>query len=295
MIYITHEKSIGRSGHQFKDAITPLIISEIFGFTFVPTIYSSIEVFNLAEGRLRRTDLPPDIPIHAINGPHWKGATYDTVVNDFSHLHDQYKNRDCLVILKNSYRVQLFQTHAWYRDGLLKANIYERVVNSLRKNFSARNPDTSAGRDKILIVIHVRRGDVAEHKGRKPSSQHYAHSMEYYDAIISDLKQHLLRRSHAIEILTEFSNVEDVIDYCSKRPGILLRQGGKAEFGDHFSRMVYSDILVVSNSSMSQMAGYLSKGLKIFHPNDQYQNLPAEEFIPFNEIQGDRLKKVLID
>ena len=296
MIFITHEKSIGRSGHQFKDAVTPLIIAEIFGFDFVCNEYKSIEPFNLGEGRLTRNDLPQDIPVHIIEGPYWRGAPYEKLISEFGNLSDQYHDREgCLVVLKNSFRVQLFQAYTWYREGQLKDNVYERVVSTLRNNFRIRNPQqTVNGNDnKTTIAVHIRRGDVAEHKGRVPSSQHYAHSMEYYDEILQKLRSYLSERELDIHIYTEYKSADDVVAYSKKTPDVVLHQGGKVEFADHFREMVYSDILVVSNSSMSQMAGYLSEGLKIFHPNDQYHSLPEEEFIPVNDLDKGRMSKFL--
>ena len=297
MIYITHEKSIGRAGHQFKDAVTPLIIAEIFGFSFVYTGYKTIEFFNLGEGRFTRDDLPQDIPVHTVEGPYWRGVPYDKLISEFGNLSGQYGNQgDCLVVLKNSFRVQLFQAYTWHRDGQLRDNVYERVVTTLRKNFRIRNPQrptTHENKTKITVAVHVRRGDVAEHKGRVPSSQHYAHSMDYYDEILKKLKNNFGERKLDIRIYTEHKSADDVVAYCQETPDVVLHQGGKVEFADHFREMVYSDILVVSNSSMSQMAGYLSEGLKIFHPNDQYHSLPEDEFIPFNELDADRMSKFL--
>jgi hypothetical protein len=291
MIYITHEKSIGRSGHQFKDAITPLILAEMFGFTFLYNGYRSIEVFNLGEGRLSRDSLPSDISVHTVEGPHWQGASYENVLSEFSNLHAQYENQDCLVVLKNAYRVQLFQLYTWQRNGQLAGHVYERVVDMLRKNYRLRNPPSvsDANRNRTTIAVHVRRGDVADTKGRVPSSQHYAHGMEYYDSILKKLKDFLNDRHPEIRIFTELKSAEDVVAYCKESPDVVLYQGGKAEFADHFAQMVYSDILVVSNSSMSQVAGYLSEGLKIYHPNTHYHSLPEEEFIPFNQMNKARI------
>ena len=297
MIFITHEKSIGRSGHQFKDAISPLIIAEIFGFSFVYNEYKSIEPFNLGEGRLSRADLPQDIPVHIIEGPYWRGVPYEKLMSEFSNLSVQYQNEgDCLLVLKNCFRVQLFQAYTWYSDGQLRDNVYESVVTTLRKNFRLRNPKETIHRNenKTTIAVHIRRGDVAVHKGRAPSSQHYAHSMEYYDGILKKLKSYLSEQVLDICVYTEHKSADDVVAYCKDAAGIVLHQGGKIEFVDHFREMVYSDILVVSNSSMSQMAGYLSEGLKIFHPNDQYHSLPEDEFIPFNELDDDRMSKFLV-
>lgn len=295
MIFITHEKSIGRAGHQFKDALTPLIIAEIFGFTYVYPEYPVLEVFNLGEGALRRTGLREEIQIAEIQGPHWKGVPFDTLMSDFSNLILQHKDADCLILLTNSYRVQLFQAYEWYQKGQLVNNVYDRVVHKLRSNFELRNPpDTnSAGHHQIKIAVHIRRGDVADRKGRVPTSQHYAHGMEYYDRILDQLKSHLRHRELDIRIFTERLHAEDVVAYCEKSPGISLQQGGKNEFADHFKQMVYSDILVVSNSSMSQMAGYLSEGLKIYHPNDQYRDLPEDTFIPVDELTESRVVKFI--
>jgi hypothetical protein len=295
MIFITHEKSIGRAGHQFKDAVTPLIIAEIFGFVFVYTDYKAIAPFNLGHGRLSRNNLPDGIPVHIVEGPFWKGVPYEKLMAEFSDLETQHQNQDCLVVLKNSFRVQLFQTYSWYRKGRLRDNIFDRVINTLRENFRIRNPqDLSAfNRDKTSIAVHIRRGDVANRKDRIPSSQHYAHDMDYYDSILTQLKSSLDDRELDIRIYTEHVSAEDVVAYCKESPDIALHQGGKAEFTDHFQKMVYSDILVVSNSSMSQMAGYLSRGLKIFHPNDQYHSLPEDEFVPVDELEKERILKYL--
>jgi hypothetical protein len=117
--------------------------------------------------------------------------------------------------------------------------------------------------------------------------------MEYYDEILRKLKSFLSPRKLETRIFTEFSFADDVVAYCQQTSDVTLHQGGKLEFADHFRQMVYSDILVVSNSSMSQMAGYLSNGLKIFHPNDQYHSLPENEFIPDTELDKARVQTYL--
>ena len=290
MIYITHERAEGRTGHHFKDAITPIIVAELFGFTYVYTEYKSLELLDLKEGRLSRNDLPHDIPIHRMEGPHWLGIRYEKLQTEFSNVKDQYRNQDCLVVLANSYRIQLFQLYEWFTSGLTPTNMYEQIVGLLRKNFRIRNPNNLSMRSGLpLIAVHIRRGDLAKPlKQRTPSSQHYAHQMEYYDDILKKLRNHFQERKLEIHVFTERSNAEDVANYCREHPDIILHQGGKPEFADHFCRMVYADILVVSNSSMSQMAGYLSEGIKIYHPNDQYHSLPAEEFIPVQDLMQEQ-------
>lgn len=296
MIFITHERSEGRTGHHFKDAITPLIVAEMFGFTYVYTEYKSLELFNLEESRLTRNHLPPGIRVHRIEGPHWLGISYDDLMTEFSNVQNQFRNEDCLVVLANSFRIQLFQLYQWYTNGQTTTNLYAHIVGLLRKNFQARNPRDAnpAQPGRKMIAVHIRRGDVANpRKQRTPSSQHYAHSMEYYDDILKTLRNHFREHEPEILVFTEHLNAEDVVSYCSKYPDILLHQGGKPEFGEHFRRMVYSDILVVSNSSMSQMAGYICEGFKIYHPNDQYHGLPADEFIPVDELKQERSMEML--
>jgi hypothetical protein len=294
MIFITHEKSGGRAGHQFKDAITPLIIAEIFGFTFVYTRYPSLEFFNLAEGSLSRPDLPAGLSVHRMEGPHWYGISYDALVSQFESLQDATGSNDCLVVLANSFRVQLFQLWEWYASGLMKVNFYPHVIGILRSKFQKRNPRPGYAEpgNSLKIAVHIRRGDLAKpRKRRTPSSQHYAHGMDFYDDILKKLKTLFREKEFHVHIFTEHRNSEDVVAYCKEHRDIILHQGAKEEFANDFTEMVYSDVLVVSNSSMSQMAGYLSEGLKIYYPNDQYHSLPSDEFIPIADLDERILKR----
>ena len=295
LIYITHEKSTGRAGHQYKDAITPLILAEMFGFTYVCTEYKSLELFNLGYGFQSRNELPENIKIIRLEGPYWYGIPYEQLVTTVADIRQQNSSQDLLIVLMNSFRVQLFQLNHWYLEGKLPENYFQRVVRLLRKQFQARNPrPQNRASDQLVVAVHIRRGDVVNSlKNRVPSSQHYAHSVDYYDAILKTLLETMPGQKMQVHVYTELLNAEDIVAYCRASPEIQLHQGGKREFGNHFSEMVYSDILVVSNSSMSQMAGYLSEGVKIYFPNDQYFNLPEEEFISFSDLDKKEIRERL--
>lgn len=234
---------------------------------------------------MSRNDLPIDIPTHTIEGPYWCGIPFEELVSQFAGLSVQFQNEDHLVILTNSFRVHLFQTYQWYIQGQLKTNVYERVIRFLRGNFQSRNIPPAHEQNSIRIAVHIRRGDLAKPKRhRTPSSQHYAHPVQYYDAILGQLRNLLHDHNLNIHVYTENVNADDVVEYCNNTSDVVLHQGGKNEFAEHFCEMVYSDILVISNSSMSQVAGYLCEGVKIYHPNDQYHSLPEDEFITVHDL-----------
>lgn len=281
---MTHEKAGGRQGHKFKDAVSALVVAELFGFTYVYPEYASLDFFNFSEDSILRRDLPLTIKEITIEGPYWQGVSYDQLCTTLNKVLDEDRREDQLLVLKNSYRVQLFQLHQWHENGLISKDLYSSITEKLRVLFRRRNSRNGLYYDpaNINIAIHVRRGDIIRKKNKTPLSQHYAFPIEVYDLLISQLRNCFKEYATDIHVYTELHNADDVAEHCRDKPHIKLHRGGREEFHQDFLHMVYSDVLVVSNSSMSQIAGYLSDGVKLYSPNKQYCGLPEDEFLTFD-------------
>ena len=201
-----------------------------------------------------------------------------------------------LIIITNRFRIQIVDLFQWIDTGKIHQDAVANIKNHLRRALSNNASFESPPAKKLRVFVHIRRGDVTyrnyeeiEPFIRKEACQHYCFPLAYYDKVINQLIARYGRGNLDITISTNCDQlgsdlVADIIQYADSNQFEITvdKQRIKDNFVHDFAAMVKSDILVVSNSSMSQVAGFLSSGIKIYHPNVQYYDLPTPEFIATN-------------
>ena len=296
MLYITTlHNSGGRTGHQFKDQLAAYTIAHLFGLQYVHTPNKSIDFFNLGHNEIQLDEVSCERVI--IEETNWSGHKYERIQSIIENIKNKFRDRDCLILLSRATRIQLYQLPKWYENGLIKEDAYENIINiNKEKYFIGKNAEKKNiySPEKINIAVHIRRGDTARFSKRircrfrdNPYSNHFCFPALYYWKIVQGLKKILREYPYEVHVFTEKDNSIDVKLAFKYGKNVFLHIGGTIE--DDIYNLITSDIFVMSNSSFSTGASYISDALKIFHPNEQFKNMPKDEFLPV-DISGNLSK-----
>lgn len=205
-----------------------------------------------------------------------------------NRLKEETTDVECLVF-KKRFRFQLHQASLWTQERMLENDIYSPVVARLRNCFKrhprylARTRTSSA----LQVAIHIRRGDIVRLR-RQPHDQHYSHPISFYETALNQIRDCLSGNCYRVVAYTNIdglntSLIQDVIDFCRRQGDIELKvskdRNNKLSILDDFFDFMDSDYLVVSNSSLSQVAGHVSEGMKLYCPNRHYYGLQDSSFV----------------
>ena len=130
----------------------------------------------------------------------------------------------------------------------IKEDIYHnKLLPKLRKLYYYDHNETILD----CISIHIRCGDLYN------NMLEYGFTFEYYKKIIDILNLHFNKQ---INIYCENKNYQHVYKLKEVK-NVEVYIGGINEFSNHFNCLVNSKVLILSPSSLSLFAGYLSNGL----------------------------------
>ncbi|NJL86460.1 MAG: hypothetical protein HC886_11520 [Leptolyngbyaceae cyanobacterium SM1_1_3] len=174
----------------------------------------------------------------------------------------------------------LYQIYEWGQQGKVDSDLYLRVIEKLRtKYFSQEHPkkfsyfDTSV----ISVAVHIRRDDASvENQRFLPIS--------YYKKLLSNLSKILADKPHEFHVYSsgldrEMEEIQKELNPVSSQ----LRYHPNESAMEAIHHMAIADILVVGNSSFSHWPGFLSSGIKLYHPHFHMFNLDENEWVEVKE------------
>jgi hypothetical protein len=311
MVYCTVRNTTGGyHGHQLKDLIGGITISKIFNFDYYHSVYTYLEFFGIGNNKPTTQDIPENIDFLRIGGPFWGGANFENMNKKFGWITEKYRNEDVLISIENAMRVFPHQTIKWYREELIKRNIFDEIITELTNNFNIKHrEDTASFNNEVInIAIDIARGSSADkdkYPGHYTDSKNvrYIFPVKYFETIIEQIRSIKTTANKIFHIYTEKLNSDEVVETFNNYEDIVLHIGENREVGNVkliqqiFLDFVYSDILVTCNSSFSAVASYFRKGkATIYHPHYHLYDLPEDNFFATTEdgmLKLESLKKVL--
>jgi len=270
-IYITNipsNKGNFGSGHNFWEIFTCYILSVLI--PNVTPVYnntwdkSQIVTFSMKKFNIKDIKNIKTITIskyHCYNSLNY--TQFQELKNTILTNEKKYKN--ILVKLINVCSIHPDILCEWYNNKLIPKNIYEQKCKPMLEElyFSDNNSE-----ELNIFSIHMRRGDLYNW------TYNEGYDLEYYKNIINLLKDKLdipihiytekncntgTSKSQKTPYKRNFVDHDD-IEIFRNMEGIVLKRGDLSDFSDHFNEMCRSKYLMLGISSMSLLAGFVSKG-----------------------------------
>ena len=155
-------------------------------------------------------------------------------------------------------------------DHTSTADILRKKYWASRSKYPIKNTFDSS---KVNIAVHVRRGDVVKWKQEKTANwQARWLDNSYFVNVLIKIKQALQDKPVAVHVYSQGS--VDEFEEFKQFPEVVFHLDEDAF--QTFHGMVLADILIMSPSDFSYIAGILSKGIKI-------AKLPYWHFTPQNQ------------
>tara|TARA_B100001094_G_scaffold87743_1_gene83922 strand:+ start:8312 stop:9247 length:936 start_codon:yes stop_codon:yes gene_type:complete len=295
----TAYKQIGY-GHQMKDQVAPVIMSEIYDdLTYANHYHPPLDIMGLELHEVSTKDLPKNIhTIEFIKCGVLNGMSFEcmeNIVKTARQKRDEL-NEDIFIILKKQCRIHLHQVWEWQTDQRITSDAFNLTRRQLYDKFmekSGQNFEMYLDATKFNIAVHIRRGDISDPELKQkqvmgiqkiddPNKMHSALSIEWYRKVIDHIQINQADNIDdcVVHIFTELRHSEDVVEFANSLPnGVLHRD---RSFGEDFINIIHCNAVVMSNSGMSTLAGYLSlDSVKYYHPNPHSpRTLPQDEWIP---------------
>lgn len=144
----------------------------------------------------------------------------------------------------------------------INIKIYELGMPLLRNIINNKELIFYKNDTKIKIAIHIRRGDVSENY-----NEYRYNSLDYFVNLINYLKKKYINCNFYLFTQIDHKN-ENEFDIFNNDPSIIIK--ANEDLIDTINHMIYADILVLSKSSLSYVAGLYNKNIvyytKFWHP-----------------------------
>jgi len=203
----------------------------------------------------------------------WDGSP----LSYFEEVFKQESNNEgAIFCFQRGIRVMLYQVHKWGREGKIDSKIYPRVIQKLReKYFRKEHPAKFCYFDSnsISVAVHIRRDDASV-------ENHRFLPLSYYESLLRKLGRFFRYEPHEVHIYSSGSDndMNQIQETLGK-----ISDNFKYHFNESameaIHHMAVADILVVGNSSFSHWPGFLSKGIKLYHPHFHMYDLNEDEWI----------------
>ena len=196
--------------------------------------------FSLAQGEQRIENLLPTYTVICLNHFTWKGF-YNTLLYLFSKK-----------------TIFIFQRAHFHTYGNRNANQYLLIKDKIRTDFFTQPKlKINTPKNKLFIVVHIRRGDVSIHKNKDRYTG---------NNIVEAKLKSLILALDTLNIAYEICIVSqgDIADFGNLSK-IATLNINKSVFDD-FALMVQADILFTAKSALSYTAALLSNGIIIYEP-----------------------------
>jgi len=300
MIHLLYSQHGGRSGHKLKDIMSIFIIGMLIKAKVVYDDSFTNQHLLLFEDICVKKKKKYYSTIIIDNTKCSNGITFKKfkeikklILNKSKGLKD---NQHLLVIFKQRCRIHPYQLDNWFHKNKIDKNLFKsKLIPLLHKIYYVHTvpKHTTIKKSSIIptnnVAIHIRRGDLAEKLIRE------GFDANYYTQIINKLNQHL---NLHINIYSEIDNSEDIL-VLKKLKNVNLFLGDVSNINEHFYALCTSKILILSRSSFSTWAAYLSKGLVVFQTNiikHLYHKVDPNNFYSYglSELSDDDMEQIKI-
>lgn len=271
MIHITYYPSTNNllsSGHIFWEIFTTFIFSYFLDGTPIhndswnnSSIISSNSLKYHCANKLENYD-----NILTINNyTEWGSLNkkqFDDIIENILNLKKKYNN--ILIIFKNVCKIHPDIIYYWYKENLIPNDVYSLYLKpKLQELYFYDNESKTIDQ----VAIHIRRGDLAKW------CYDIGFTLDYYKNIINILNEHL---NIKINIYCEdgFTNRGggwdktvlnfdyNDIDILKTYKNVNIVKGNPtgSDFNKHLNELIRSKILIMSPSSFSLWAGFITRG-----------------------------------
>jgi len=214
------------------------------------------------------------------------GVLYDWEYNNIYGNEDMNKINDLFCEIMTNIDVESIERDFKCLNLGIKENI-RKIVNSKKGEYFNEDINLSLSKsfkeltskpeiynnDNLNIAIHIRRGK--DLTGETPRGKNHKNSKrwvpgKYYDIVLSKLikienaKIHIFSQSDPL-LNKKWKDNDKIIFHTANF--------GSGEFYDHWEKMVYSDILILSPSTYSHSAAFFNTG-KVVLLKDSYEMFP---------------------
>ena len=251
-------------------------------------LYWTIAAINWAKNNnmeFKFTKLPTSYEDHK-KGIEGTGVVYEWEYNNLFGKEDMNKINDLFCKVIKSIEIESAERDLKCLNLGLKENIRKMIRSKKNEYFDKSINQDCASAFKSLtdkpsiylnnhlnIAIHIRRGK--DLTGQTPRNKNHTNSKrwvkgEYYDLILDRLKKienvkiHIFSQSDSL-INQKWKQDKDIVFHTI--------EFGSGKFYDHWEKMVYSDILILSPSTYSHSAGLFNTG-KVILLKDSYKMFP---------------------
>jgi hypothetical protein len=164
----------------------------------------------------------------------------------------------------------------WYADS--HPDFYSLIQPLLIRKYRLNSPPKIENRDRLIVAIHIRRGDVDEHEAERFTCN------EWVDHQIDELSRSLGSVRHEFHVYSE--GAEE--DFGAIGDRAVLHLNG--DVFECFESLVSADIFVTAKSSFSYTAALLARGVVIYSP---FWHAPLQQWIVVGE-QGEVCRNRLL-
>ena len=281
-------------GHQMKDQITALIIAEILGYTYVNQFHKPLEPMGLHLDCQKVSDIPENIPKITIERTGVRnGMPFRRLEMLKKECEEKLKtNENILIIVMRQSRVLMHQVYEWQQQNKIAHDAFTNCRKIIFEKFMKQNVNTPVYVDesKCSIALHIRRGDTADpvlkqtgtrgiQKDDNPNIMHSCLPTSWFKRITeSIIEKEAREKPYEIHVYTEKRHSEDVVECFQNMEHCTLHVG--EPFVRDFKNIIHCNHIIMSNSGMSTLAGYMSlHSKKYYHPNPHSpQSLPSPEY-----------------
>ncbi|MGA7414777.1 MAG: hypothetical protein WBW33_30185, partial [Bryobacteraceae bacterium] len=150
-------------------------------------------------------------------------------------------------------------------------NFYSLIQPELFRKYRINSPARGEGRERLVVAVHIRRGDVNGHAAERfTSNSHVALQ-------IDELSRSLAPLPHEFHVYSQ-GNEEDFGEILKRA---ILHLGGNVF--ECLESLISADIFVMAKSSFSYTAALLARGIVIYSP---FWHAPLQQWIVTGE-RGD--------
>jgi hypothetical protein len=280
MIHITYYPSTNdtlSSGHILWEIFTVYIFSMLIPI-IKPVWNNKWNLSDLiSENSFKKyTDTPLktyDYTINIDNHIKWESLDYNDFLDIKKKIYDNYNNyNNILIVLSNVCKIHIDRLCVWYKLKYINTDIYNiYAIPTLKKLYYYDHNNSPLE----SIAIHIRNGDLTK------LSIDNGYTFNYYKNIINILR---LKYNNIINIYCEDVNINNTTTIFSKDKSlcknflneilelnnienVYVKLGNKQNINEQFNELCRSKILIVSPSSLSLFAAFISNGIILIDEN----------------------------
>ncbi|NER24555.1 MAG: hypothetical protein F6J96_28400 [Symploca sp. SIO1C2] len=210
--------------------------------------------------------------------PYWHGVTINYIEEVFGG--NKENHQELIYSFLHGVRVTLTQINIWGKAGSINPSIYHNVLEKLKAKYhQQQHPDKISyyNQELINIAVPIRREDATLEDGRFLQLQFYENIVQQLIEVFPEQSYELhiyslASEEDAQEIINSFSKKYDRVQFHTNEPSMTVMHN-----------LIISDVLIVDHSSFHQIPGFLSEGIKLYHPHGYIKELDDDTWIPVDD------------